>query len=119
MCNTSLAIPQWKNQLKLFTDINEENIIMLSSKHADFDKFEKLNKEKKPMIVITTYSMVSRNVQEDRDTQKKRMMEDMRTLEWGLFILDEVQVAPAKHFQKVLLRMKSHCKLGFYIFFYL
>lgn len=34
-------------------------------------------------------------------------------MEWGLLILDEVQVAPAEVFKRAFLtKTKSHCKLG-------
>lgn len=32
--------------------------------------------------------------------------------EWGLMILDEVHVAPADMFQKVVTNVNAHCKLG-------
>ena len=44
-CNTNLAIEQWKNQFKLFTDINDDCIIRLSSKHMDEDdEFKQIRK---------------------------------------------------------------------------
>lgn len=39
-CNTALAIQQWKNQFKLFTDIQEDKIICLTSKHVDQEKYQ-------------------------------------------------------------------------------
>ena len=32
--------------------------------------------------------------------------------EWGLIVLDEVHVAPAKMFRRVLSMVNAHCKLG-------
>jgi len=40
------------------------------------------------------------------------MIEAITSIEWGLMILDEVQVVPADMFRKVLRICKSHCKLG-------
>ena len=39
-------------------------------------------------------------------------MASIREREWGLMILDEVHVAPADQFQKVLDLVNAHCKLG-------
>lgn len=40
-------------------------------------------------------------------------MNNIKKSEWGLLILDEVQVAPAEVFKKAFLtKTKSHCKLG-------
>jgi DNA excision repair protein ERCC-3 len=32
--------------------------------------------------------------------------------EWGLMILDEVQVVPANNFKEITNKVKAHCKLG-------
>jgi DNA excision repair protein ERCC-3 len=39
-------------------------------------------------------------------------MELIQKIDWGLLILDEVQVVPADMFRKVISLIKSHCKLG-------
>ena len=39
-------------------------------------------------------------------------MEAIQKIDWGLLILDEVQVVPAKTFRQVVSLIKSHCKLG-------
>lgn len=36
----------------------------------------------------------------------------MQSLNWGLCILDEVQVAPANKFKEVIQKIKAHFKLG-------
>ena len=40
------------------------------------------------------------------------IIDAIRDIDWGLFIFDEVQVAPANTFQKVIDIVKSHTKLG-------
>ena len=40
------------------------------------------------------------------------LMKAVSAREWGLMILDEVHVAPADMFQKVLQIVNAHCKLG-------
>ncbi len=44
-CNTDLAIQQWEGQLKLYTDINANRILKLSSKYLEDDKLQKCSKE--------------------------------------------------------------------------
>ncbi len=40
------------------------------------------------------------------------MIRSVREREWGLMVLDEVHVAPADMFQKVVQLVDAHCKLG-------
>jgi DNA excision repair protein ERCC-3 len=40
------------------------------------------------------------------------MMQSLTNREWGLMILDEVHVAPAEMFQKVMEIVNAHYKLG-------
>ena len=39
-------------------------------------------------------------------------MKKISEREWGLLILDEVQMVPANTFRKVTSEIRSHCKLG-------
>ena len=61
-------------------------------------------------IVITTYAMVCHGGR--RSDAGAVMMAAVGEREWGLMILDEVHVAPADMFQKVLQIVNAHCKLG-------
>uniref|UniRef100_A0A4W5LQP8 Helicase ATP-binding domain-containing protein n=1 Tax=Hucho hucho TaxID=62062 RepID=A0A4W5LQP8_9TELE len=47
-----------------------------------------------------------------RSWEAERVMEWMRSQEWGLIILDEVHTIPAKMFRRVLTIVQAHCKLG-------
>lgn len=50
---------------------------------------------------------------EGRSEISRKNMEYVSSVEWGLLILDEVQVAPAKTFRDAILtKTKSHTKLG-------
>ena len=42
----------------------------------------------------------------------EQRMEIIRKIDWGLLILDEVQMVPANQFRKVTSHIKSRCKLG-------
>jgi len=61
-------------------------------------------------VLITTYGMFS--VTTNRSNETKRMMDAIKEREWGLMILDEVHLVPAKIFRKVTNQILSHIKLG-------
>jgi DNA excision repair protein ERCC-3 len=47
-----------------------------------------------------------------RSQENERIFDMIKSTEWGLMILDEVQVMPAKMFRTVIRTCKAHCKLG-------
>jgi len=47
-----------------------------------------------------------------RSQENERIFDMIKSTEWGLMILDEVQVMPAKMFRTVIKTCKAHCKLG-------
>ena len=47
-----------------------------------------------------------------RSASGEEMIRSVSNREWGLMILDEVHVAPADMFQKVVHMVNAHCKLG-------
>ena len=47
-----------------------------------------------------------------RSQESERIFDIIKKTEWGLIILDEVQVVPAEMFRRVLTTCKAHCKLG-------
>ena len=47
-----------------------------------------------------------------RSASGEEMIRAIEEREWGCMILDEVHVAPADMFQKVLQIVNAHCKLG-------
>jgi DNA excision repair protein ERCC-3 len=47
-----------------------------------------------------------------RSQEAERIFDMIKSTEWGLMILDEVQVMPAKMFRTVIKTCKAHCKLG-------
>lgn len=50
--------------------------------------------------------------QGSRSEDNTRIFKMINETDWGLLIMDEVQVVPADMFRKVLSICKSHCKLG-------
>jgi DNA excision repair protein ERCC-3 len=49
---------------------------------------------------------------EKRAPTTQKMMNFIKGHEWGLMILDEVQVVPANNFRTISDTVRAHCKLG-------
>ena len=60
--------------------------------------------------MLTTYHMLGHSGQRSKEVQV--VMENIISREWGLLVLDEVQVAPANTFRKCMSMIRSKCKLG-------
>jgi len=102
LCTSMVAVEQWKYQFQLWSDIDPRHI----------SRFTREHKEALPAcgVTVTTYSMVSHAGKRSKNAQS--LMDKLAELEWGLLILDEVQVMPAKTFRTVLHRIAARCKLG-------
>ena len=61
-------------------------------------------------ILLTTYSMLAAGGK--RSDEAQDMLDKISATEWGLLILDEVHVVPARLFRRVVTKVKTHCKLG-------
>uniref|UniRef100_A0A8C5F9K8 General transcription and DNA repair factor IIH helicase/translocase subunit XPB n=1 Tax=Gadus morhua TaxID=8049 RepID=A0A8C5F9K8_GADMO len=100
--NSSVSVEQWKAQFKMWSTIDDSQICRFTSDAKD-----------KPIgcsVAISTYSMLGHTTK--RSWEAERVMEWMRSQEWGLIILDEVHTIPAKMFRRVLTIVQCHCKLG-------
>ena len=47
-----------------------------------------------------------------RSDKSKQVMDIIKSREWGLLLMDEVHVVPAKMFRRVISSVKAHCRLG-------
>lgn len=103
LCTSAMSSYQWANEFKKWSDVKEEDI-------AVFSASEKTRFKGESGVLVTTYSMITAGGKRAYDTQQ--MMEWVYGREWGLMILDEVHVVPAKMFRKVGESIRSHCKLG-------
>ncbi|XP_006746988.1 general transcription and DNA repair factor IIH helicase subunit XPB [Leptonychotes weddellii] len=100
--NSAVSVEQWKAQFKMWSAIDDSQICRFTSDAKD-----------KPIgcsIAISTYSMLGHTTK--RSWEAERVMEWLKTQEWGLMILDEVHTIPAKMFRRVLTIVQAHCKLG-------
>ena len=90
-------------QFKLWTNIPDENISVFTS-----DIKDDINPG--GCVLITTYTMISYGGQ--RSDKSAAVMKAIQSREWGLLLMDEVHVVPAKMFRKVIGSVKAHCRLG-------
>lgn len=103
LCTSSMSVVQWRNEFLKWSNINPSDIAIFTSDHKE--KFSGA-----AGIIISTYSMVTQTKGRSYDSAK--MMDFLKSREWGLMLLDEVHVVPASIFRKVLDAIKSHTKLG-------
>jgi DNA excision repair protein ERCC-3 len=104
VCNSTVSVDQWKKQFIKWSTIPPETIKGFVSGH-----YQKVS-DLKADIIITTYSMISFSGQ--RSKLSASLIDEIKSREWGIVILDEVHIVPATIFRKVLGIIKSHCKLG-------
>jgi DNA excision repair protein ERCC-3 len=104
LCNTGVSADQWKKQYQKWANIPDKNICVFTSSVKD----ELPTGE--AVILITTYNMIAFS---GRRSEKAMVtLREIASREWGLIVLDEVHVAPAKTFRTCLSLTKSRCKLG-------
>jgi len=108
-CNSTVAVEQWMEQIKLWTNAEEKGIKIarFTAKEAGKDP---VFKEDEAGIIIGTYSMMSYNGK--RSIGAQAMLNVMKNREWGLLLADEVQVVPAKGFRTIMSDCRAHAKLG-------
>ena len=90
-CNTGVSVEQWKGQVEKWTNLPPKYIACFTATTKDRIQTDAL-------VLITTYNMVSFAGQ--RSAEAERAMDFITKQEWGLIIMDEVHVAPAKMFRK-------------------
>ena len=103
LATNAVSVLQWKYQFKLWTNIPDENISVFTS-----DIKDDINPG--GCVLITTYTMISYGGQ--RSDKSAAVMKAIQSREWGLLLMDEVHVVPAKMFRKVIGSVKAHCRLG-------
>jgi DNA excision repair protein ERCC-3 len=105
LCINNASVKQWKEQFLMWTSIPERCLKVFTSGAK-----EVLPSPSEACVVMTTYSMICHSGK--RSESAEVMMRSVTNREWGLMLLDEVHVAPADMFQKVLQIVNAHCKLG-------
>ncbi|KAF2022990.1 DNA repair helicase rad25 [Setomelanomma holmii] len=103
LCTSAMSVVQWRTEFLRWSNINPEDI-------AVFTADNKSQFPRQAGIIISTYSMISNARKRSYDAEK--VMQFIRSREWGLLIADEVHVVPANIFKKVTYEIASHAKLG-------
>ena len=105
ICNTSMAVTQWKQQfMSTWTTVKESDITCFLSKGGDW--------QNKPLgsLLITTYPMIT--LDRRRSKAGEALIDQIRKRQWGIIVLDEVHLSFADTFWKVFNVINAHCKLG-------
>ena len=105
LCTSSVSVDQWAAQFKLWTNLTDAHIVRFTSQNKD-----EFPPPDEACVCVTTYNMVSAGGK--RSEGSERILEAIRSREWGCMLLDEVHVVPAAMFRKVIGITKAHCKLG-------
>lgn len=114
LCTSHLAVEQWKAEFLRWANIDPKRIVRFSSKSKDIPT-------RSDSIVIATYTIlssafqrISKGIQNlgSQATSTAKMANFVKERVWGLIVMDEVQVAPANTFRKIMNSIKVHCKLG-------
>jgi DNA excision repair protein ERCC-3 len=104
LCNSTLSVEQWAREFKYWSTIKPEEQL------AKFSSESKKVFSSDAGVLISTYTMISYSGKRAYDAQK--MMDFIKSREWGFVLLDEVHVVPADMFKKTLTIVAAHSKLG-------
>ena len=105
LCSSNVSVAQWRAEFYRWANLHGSPVIAFTSKERG-----KMFEPSQAGVVISTYSMISYSGQRNEDKQLN--MDQIKRIDWGLLILDEVQVVPAQMFRQVISLIRSHCKLG-------
>ena len=103
LATNAVSVLQWKYQFQKWTNIPDDRISVFTS-----DQKENIHPE--ACVLVTTYTMISYTGK--RSDQSQKIMDQITGREWGLLLMDEVHVVPAKMFRRVIGSVKAHCRLG-------
>lgn len=104
VCNNKLTIKQWYNQILQYAQMDMRKIIMFS------DNEKTPIPQTGPCILISTYSMLSNP--NKRADKSQMIIDQIKSRDWGLLILDEVQDSAANTFRNVTDIARAHTRLG-------
>jgi DNA excision repair protein ERCC-3 len=106
LCTSSVSVEQWRYQFSMWSTIPRDKVGRFIASGGASSK----DKSFAGGVTVTTYSMISHSGRRAKESQ--RMLDELKSQEWGLLLLDEVHVVPANVFRRVIGVIKSHCKLG-------
>ncbi|RZC59931.1 hypothetical protein C5167_021689 [Papaver somniferum] len=103
LATNNVSVDQWAYQFRLWSTIRDDQIFSFTSENKGTFRGN-------AGILVATYAMLAYG--RKRSEEAEKIMEQIRSREWGLLLMDEVHVVPADMFRKVISITKSHCKLG-------
>jgi DNA excision repair protein ERCC-3 len=103
LATNAVSVLQWKHQFQKWTNIPDDRICVFTSDQKD-------SMHSEACVLVTTYTMISYSGK--RSEQSQKIMDQITGREWGLLLMDEVHVVPAKMFRRVIGSVKAHCRLG-------
>ncbi|ETO15472.1 excision repair cross-complementing rodent repair deficiency, complementation group 3, partial [Reticulomyxa filosa] len=103
--NTTVSVHQWCMQIQHWANIPATQVVEFSSQCK-----KTLPDNNVPCILVTTYHMLAHSGRRSLAAQK--VVDSIRAREWGLVVLDEVHVTPARMFRQVTTMIHSKCKIG-------
>eukprot|EP00172_Hildenbrandia_rubra_P000949 Plantae.Rhodophyta-Hildenbrandia_rubra.ctg15417.p1 GENE.Plantae.Rhodophyta-Hildenbrandia_rubra.ctg15417~~Plantae.Rhodophyta-Hildenbrandia_rubra.ctg15417.p1 ORF type:complete len:855 (-),score=157.30 Plantae.Rhodophyta-Hildenbrandia_rubra.ctg15417:1125-3434(-) len=105
LCTSSVSVEQWRFEFSRWSSIARERVGRFTAASSAASSKSFIGD-----VTVSTYSMISHSGK--RAAESQRMLDELKSREWGLLLLDEVHVVPANVFRKVVGVIKSHCKLG-------
>lgn len=106
LTTTSVSVDQWRRQFQQWTSLPPEDIYVLTAE----EKRPIQDAERRACVLVSTYSMMGFTGKRGADAEL--ILSQVQQLEWGLMVVDEVQVMPARTFRTVATTVKAHCCLG-------
>ena len=103
LATNAVSVLQWKYQFQLWTNLPDDRISVFTS-----DRKDPIHPD--GCVLVTTYTMISYSGK--RSDKSQEIMDTICSREWGLLLMDEVHVVPAKMFRRVVGSVKAHCRLG-------
>ena len=98
ICNNNVSVQQWYREINNWVSIKGDKdknfICRFTSSASQRDPFWNFSKE--AGIVITSYTMISYNGKRNKEVQE--CLDKLQKVDWGLMIIDEVQLLPADTF---------------------
>eukprot|EP01155_Anaeramoeba_flamelloides_P019320 Anaeramoba_flamelloidesa573845_40.p1 GENE.a573845_40~~a573845_40.p1 ORF type:complete len:538 (+),score=99.47 a573845_40:2-1615(+) len=110
LCTSVVAVDQWYREILKWSYLSGDYILQYSGAQLTNKVVNDKKKLNEVKVVISTYRMFSYSG--NRSTNSKIVMDMIKSRVWGLLILDEVHVAPAKTFRKTIDSVKTHTKIG-------
>ncbi|KAF6251089.1 hypothetical protein COO60DRAFT_1629131 [Scenedesmus sp. NREL 46B-D3] len=112
LCTSSVSVDQWAHQFTLWTNLQEHDVVKFVAGAGANEAQAEANRQRlaEPCVCVTTFNMIAHGGK--RSEYGKAIMDLISGKEWGLLLLDEVHVVPARMFRQVISIVKAHCKLG-------